>query len=175
MKPLMSPLSALALVGLVAVSVVQAGVEYADPAGGWDYTYDGAGDAFGTGGYTALDGTWTHDSADDWDGSKPGAGPLSPPDSPVPGGIGSFPEAAPEYLRIQDTGKPKDWGWNTDAGENKKFYLGHLITADPGNGDATSVLANGMTFSLRVRLASDGPLDAIYPEDPPDPLPTPEP
>ncbi len=47
---------------------------YGDPLGGWDYLYDGVGDANGAG-FTALDGTWSHfASSDKWDGTGPARG-----------------------------------------------------------------------------------------------------
>ena len=59
-----------------------AGIDYLDPIGGWRYTYDGAGDAFGVSFSDALDGTWSHNQGDKWDGTAPGDA-LSNPGDPV--------------------------------------------------------------------------------------------
>ena len=50
---------------------------YFPPTGGWTYQYTGEAAAAGTGGFTALDGTWSHDNgSDQWDASTIGVGPT---------------------------------------------------------------------------------------------------
>ena len=90
--------------GLLACHTAQAGVSYADPAGGWRYSYAANPFIAGTvnsdcvggvcpAGYglnqlvpDALDGTWSHNQGDKWDGSAPGD-PLgdyhAPPADPI--------------------------------------------------------------------------------------------
>ncbi len=82
-------------------------VLYDDPAGGWLYSYEGNGTAFGSGAGVAdsLDGTWVRGgSSDSWDGSGLG-GLLS--EANQPGGIESLSDGGVSYLRIQDPGDPR--------------------------------------------------------------------
>jgi hypothetical protein len=104
---------------LLACHSARAGVEYADPAGGWRYTYAAnpfiAGTANGNcvGGTCpagfglanivpdALDGTWTHNQGSKWDGSAPGdpsgnyhAPPADPINNPRSGNQGPTPGGA---------------------------------------------------------------------------------
>jgi hypothetical protein len=137
---------------LCASYTARAGVSYADPAGGWRYTY--AANPFIAGtvnggcvggvcpdGYglnqivpDALDGTWSHNQGDKWDGSAPGV-PLgdyhAPPTDPInnprsgnqgpaPGGAGIFNESGTSYIRIQDAGNPED----TNPADT--FYNGYV-------------------------------------------------
>lgn len=146
------PLTALTIVTTASVmNCALGGISYLDPAGGWRYTYDGTFNAgvmdgeaggnedrfigdFGPAGFGgrpagemedvgALDGTWSHDQGDKWDGTAPGD-PLSDPTvsaDPVlsltgkqgtsPGGAGSFTEGTTTYIRIQDAGNPESHGW----------------------------------------------------------------
>jgi len=90
----------LSLFGILSATA-NAGTSYLEPAGGWQYLYDGAfnagvvgeqciggvcppgfgGDPGESGGddtIYALDGTWYHDQGDKWDGTAPGD-PLSDP------------------------------------------------------------------------------------------------
>jgi hypothetical protein len=124
----------------LACHAAHAGVNYTDPAGGWRYTY--AANPFIAGtvsndcvggvcpdGYglnhlapDALDGTWSHNQGDKWDGSAPGdplgdyhappADPINNPRSgnqgPAPGGAGIFNEGGVSYIRVQDPGWPED-------------------------------------------------------------------
>jgi hypothetical protein len=125
---------------LLVCHTAQAGVDYSDPPGGWRYSYEAAPFIAGTvsndcvggvcpAGYglnrlspDALDGTWTHNQGDKWDGSAPG-NPLgdyhAPPADPInnprsgnqgvaPGGAGIFNEGGTSYIRIQDAGWPED-------------------------------------------------------------------
>jgi hypothetical protein len=82
----------------------------------------------------ALDGTWSHNQGDKWDGSAPGvplgnyhappADPINNPRSgnqgPAPGGAGIFNEGGTSYIRIQDAGNPED----TNPGDT--FYNGYV-------------------------------------------------
>jgi|GEM_PF-2569120 len=129
----------LFLFGMLFSVPAHAGVSYQDPAGGWQYSYDGSFNApvtdpafvggvgpagFGTINQSeALDGTYFQDQGDKWDGTAPGD-PLSDatvPSNPLgsltgrqgtsPGGAGSFSEGDTNYIRIQDTGNPESHGW----------------------------------------------------------------
>ena len=100
------------------------GGAYGAPPGGWMYGYEAnAGeDAAGAdgSGFTSLDGTWSHDNgSDEWDGSKLGA-------DGKPGGAEIIDGS---YLRIQDTGDPRDHGFSPDP-SNRKVYFGHNLSAD---------------------------------------------
>ncbi len=84
---------------LLASGVSRAGIDYNDPPRGWTYTYDGNSADAGTGGYTALDGTWSHENNSDcWDGTIIGAG--------RPGGACQLTDGGANFLRLQDTGNP---------------------------------------------------------------------
>ena len=139
-----------------------AGLAYPEPPGGWTYLYEGDKAAFGEAGsgFTSLDGTWSHDNgSDEWDGSAPG-GALG--DLNRPGGAGTFTEGGITFLRIQDTGDPRDYGY-ADPGSNRKVYLGHDIAADGGS---EAVLDEGITLSFRARIPSpsktSSPLDGLH-------------
>jgi hypothetical protein len=141
------------LLALLVAATSYAGVAYPDPAGGWNYLFDGNAAAAGSGGFTALDGTWSHDDgSDEWDGSSIGTG--------SPGGISPLMDGTTTYLRIQDTGDPRDYGF-ADPGSNRKLYLGHDITAE---GAAGNVLDAGVTLTFRARVATGDPLDSAHPD-----------
>ncbi len=202
---------------------VLAGVSYLNPAGGWRYTYEGtfnpgvadgaagtAGDNFigdfGPAGYgqsddsQALDGTWSHDQGDKWDGTAPGD-PLSdptmsasPPNSLTgkqgtsPGGAGAFTEGSTNYIRIQDAGNPEPHGWiqgfsdssltylpgpDKPVNTNRRVYFGHDMTQE-GSMDELVLTNTGLTVSFRTRIPNSGPLDDLYLEtdgDDPDTAP----
>jgi hypothetical protein len=90
-----------------------------------------------------LDG-WDHDnSVDKWDGSAPGAG--------NPGGLAALTEDDVTYLRLQDTGDPRDYGSTTPTGKtNFSLYL-----TQP-----TDFALDGAIIEFRARIATDGTLDA---------------
>ncbi len=145
--------SAMATLFTVFTAHAVQGQVYLDP--GWTYLYDGNSDAPGSGSaFDALDGTWSHDNgSDEWDGTGIGTG--------SPGGAQSI----DGYLRIQETGDPRDHGFS-DPGSNRKLYFGHDITAE---GAAGNVLDAGVTLSFRARVATGDPLDQTHPDggDPP--------
>jgi hypothetical protein len=135
---------------------------FAEPPGGWTYAY--AGDQATAGaagsGFTSLDGTWSHDNgSDEWDGSAPG-GTFEQGNRP--GGAGVFEEGGIKFLRIQDTGDPRDYGFG-DPGSNRKIYLGHDMSA---NGATETQLDEGITLSFRARIPTPGkstsPLDPLH-------------
>ncbi|MBI4662693.1 MAG: hypothetical protein HY735_28095, partial [Verrucomicrobia bacterium] len=98
---------------------------YANPAGGWTYTLDGTKATGGAAnsGFTSLDASWSHDNgSDEWDGSPIG-GTFGAANRP--GGVSSI----DGYLRIQDTGDPRDFGF-ADPSSIRKIYLGHDITKE---------------------------------------------
>ncbi len=145
-----------------ASSTVSAGVAYPLPPGGWTYLFDGNADTAGEAGsgFTSLDGTWSHDNgSDEWDGTAPG-GTLGPMNRP--GGAGTFTEGGINFLRIQDTGDPRDYGY-ADPGSNRKVYLGHDMSA---KGATEAQLNEGVTLSFRARIPthakSSSPLDGLH-------------
>ncbi len=94
-----------------------------------------------------YDGTlegWDHDNKiDKWDGSAPGEG--------NPGGVAALTEDDTTYLRIQDTGDPRDYGSNAPPGKtNYSLYL-----TQP-----TDFALDGAVIEFRVRIATTGTLDA---------------
>lgn len=116
---------------------------------GWTYTYTGDEAAYGapdgTAGAESLDGTWDHDNgSDEWDGTGPGAG--------MPGGAVALIEDDVTFLRIQDTGDPRDYG-NSDP-TNRKVYLTHLI--DSG--------LDGARLEFRARVTMAATLDDKHPD-----------
>jgi hypothetical protein len=130
---------------------------YPDPVGGWDTLYDGAAD------FTALG--WTHaNGSDEWDGSEIGD-PAS-----APGGVSRITEGDDHFLRLQDTGDPRDFGF-PDPGSNRKVMLLTDLTGDIASGD--TLLDDGVTLHFRARVATSGLLDEAYPAGELDPLPWP--
>jgi len=94
----------------------------------------------------ALDDTWDHDNgSDQWDGTGPGEG--------NPGGAVSLTEGDDTFLRIQDTGDPRDYGMG-DPGSNRKVYLTRL----------TDISLDGLTIETRIRVATTGTLDDQHPD-----------
>jgi hypothetical protein len=139
-------------------AVEPAPTSYQDPDGGWDYAYEGDGAEFAPDGegFASLDGTWSHDNgSDQWDGSGLG-GTFG--DGNRPGGAMIVQEDNLNYLRIQDTGDPRDYGYG-DPGSNRKVYLGHDITED---GASETVMDDGVTLNFRARIPSDGIIDPLH-------------
>lgn len=143
-----------------------AGVDYPEPAGGWDYLFDGDVDARGVDDMSALDGTWRRDESTKWQqiGFDPNVGTIpgdayAPPDNP-PGGVDALLDGDTTYLRIQDPGEPRDWLYQDPS--NRRFWFGRDIEREhPG---ATSVLTNGVTITFRARISSTGALDPVHPQ-----------
>ena len=159
---------ALAL-GLGAGSL-NAQLAYLPPEGGWDYLYQGdeAHYAAAGEGFASFDGTWSHDNGSDaWDGSAIGGNFGS---GNRPGGVQVITEDGLDYLRIQDTGDPRDHGFTSDP-SNRKIYLIHDL-ADEGAGG--SVLDDGVTLIFRARVPTDGPLDPLYADGQGESLPYPK-
>jgi len=127
------------------------GVDYADPLGGWTYIYTGDIGAPGAG-FTALDGTWSHDNgSDQWDESEIGSG--------RPGGVNILTDGDVTFLRMQETGDPRDYGMPDPS--NRKIFFGHSITNDIGAvGD--TLLDDGVTISFRARISTTPPLDNLH-------------
>jgi len=110
------------------------------------YTYDGdaavAGEADD---HDSLDGTWDHNNGSDaWDGTGIGEG--------SPGGASALVEDGVTFLRIQDTGDPRDYGFSDPS--NRKVYLSHPI--DFG--------LDGARLEFRIRVATTPPLDDLHPD-----------
>src|SRR6059036_1183699 len=96
---------------------VRAGVAYSNPPGGWTYIYNGDQliVADNASGFASLDGTWSHDNGSDtWDGSTNGGTFSSGSGFGIdngPGGANLITENGIGYLRRQDTGDPRDYGY----------------------------------------------------------------
>jgi hypothetical protein len=142
--------------------LTRAGVSFPDPVGGWSYVYaaNPGQDAYGdTVSFDALDGLWSHNNgSDQWDGTGPG-GTLGPDNRP--GGAQVFTEGGVSYLRIQDTGDPRNYGYTDPS--NRKIYFGHDIS---GDGAADDALDSGITISFRARIPTPSktanPLDPLH-------------
>jgi hypothetical protein len=99
------------------------------------YSYDGG----------ALDETWDHDNGSDaWDGTGPGEG--------NPGGAAALTEDDVTFLRIQDTGDPRDLGISDPS--NRKVYLTRPI----------DITLDGVRLEFRARVATTPPLDDMVAE-----------
>ena len=146
----------LALLAFPGVLSAQSGT----PAGGWDYIYHGD-ELIAAGpdeGFASLDGTWSHDnSSDAWDGSEL-EGEFG--DGNRPGGVQAFDEGGITWIRIQDTGDPRDHGFGGDP-SNRKIYFLHDVAEDGGT---ESVIDDGVTLIFRARVPTDGPLDPLHPD-----------
>lgn len=135
---------------------------YCPPPEGWAYVFDGTCAKPGTGGFTALDGSWSHDNTgDEWDHSPVGgtSGPSNKPGGAMP---------LDGYLRIQDPGNLLIYGFADP--NNRKIYFGKDITADGGS---PNILDVGVTLSFRIRVPTNGPLDNLYPTNGTGPAPYP--
>lgn len=133
---------------------------YPDPVGGWDLIYNGDADSCGVSGFGALDGNWEHTQSDKWDCSAPG-GTLAVGTN-APGGVVALSEDSTTYLRLQDTGNPKEPQWGYPDPSNRRMYFAHDVATE--HPDAANILTNGLTISFRARIASTGVLDDIYPD-----------
>lgn len=156
----------LAAMAFIALDFVRAGVAFPDPVGGWTYKFEGDKREPGAGtDFDALDGTWSHNNGSDvWDGSEIG-GALKTDGgyllSNAPGGVSAITENGTTFLRIQDTGDPRNYGFTDPS--NRKIYLGHSIT---GDGGAEAQMDEGITLSFRARIPTKakatGPIDDWY-------------
>jgi len=138
------------------VRAASGGVDYAEPVGGWTYIY--AGDAAAPGGdFSALDGTWSHDNgSDQWDETEIGTG--------RPGGVSALTEADATFLRLQETGDPRDHAQD-DPGSNRKIFFGHQLIDEIDQAVADEILSvHGITISFRARLSTTPPLDNLHPD-----------
>ncbi len=120
------------------------------------YTFDGDIAVYGADGPGSLDGTWNHENgSDQWDGTG-----IGDPNG-RPGGVSALTEDNTTFLRLQDSGDPRDYDMG-DPGSNRKIYLGHSITTDIG-ADADRIL-DGVTVMFRARVATTAPLDDVHPD-----------
>jgi hypothetical protein len=94
-----------------------------------------------------LDASWDHDNnSDAWDGTGPGEGAL--------GGAALLDEGGVNFLRVQDTGDPRDLGFSDPS--NRKVYLTRQI--DFG--------LDGTRLEFQLRVATTPPLDDQVSGDP---------
>lgn len=164
-------LSGVAVLGVGLIPAAQANAQvYSSPADGWAYTFEGADAADSPDPFSALDGTWDHNNgSDQWDGSAIGEG--------NPGGISALTDGDTTFVRVQDPGDPRDYGFD-DPGSNRKVYVTHNLiddlSSDPGN--LNSVLDDGFTlyFRARVATAATGPIDDWHADGGTDAQPWPE-
>jgi len=131
---------------------------FAPPTDGWAYTFDGAAADASDEPFLSLDGTWDHDNGSDaWDGSVIGEG--------SPGGVITLTEGDTTFIRMQDTGDPRDYDMPDPS--NRKVYLTHLLSGDFAEGpdNLDTIVDDGVTlyFRTRVATAENGPLDDSHP------------
>jgi hypothetical protein len=146
----------VAMFALCAAGVCHGADAYLPPAGGYLYSFEAnAGqDSPGTSGaaYDALDGTFGYgNNSDTWDGSKIGAGEGKPGGVIIVDG---------KYLRLQDPGDPRDYALGPDP-TNRKIFLAHKTTA---NGASPTILNDGATLHIRVRIPTGAPIDDLHPD-----------
>jgi hypothetical protein len=95
--------------------------------------------------WDALGGGWDHiNGSDEWDGTGIGVG--------NPGGVSALMDGTTDYIRIQDTGAPRDYGMGDPS--NRKVWLAHQI--DFG--------LDGARLEFRARVATGAPLDMQHPD-----------
>ncbi|MBN2314106.1 MAG: LamG domain-containing protein [Sedimentisphaerales bacterium] len=148
-------LTSIVFVLVLSTDQARAGVEYGEPDGGWTYIYTGDAGAPG-GDFTALDGTWSHNNgSDSWDESQIGFG--------LPGGVNVLTEDGVTFVRIQDTGDPRDHGGSDPS--NRKIFFGHQLIDEIDQAVADEILTvHGITISFRARLSTTPPLDDVHPD-----------
>lgn len=141
-------------ISIIFFTSLSAQVNYAPPSGGWTYTYDGAGVL--TDDNAALDGTWNHDNnSDSWAMDQIG-------DGNVPGGVNELTENGTDYIRIQECGDPRDFGYPDPS--NRKICFLHFLDLD-GLTNTENILDDGITLAFRARVATGDPLDELYEND----------
>jgi hypothetical protein len=138
-------------------------VAYGDPI--WTYEYAGAAVAVGTtsnSNFTALDGTWNRPSgSQSWDGSGIG-GTIETGNAP--GGVSALLDGTTTFVRMQDTGDPRDHAMPDPS--NRRMRFGHNLATDShGLTNIATILHDGVTISFRTRLstAATGDIDGQYP------------
>ncbi|MBN1853411.1 MAG: PEP-CTERM sorting domain-containing protein [Pirellulales bacterium] len=123
-----------------------------------NFTYDGGPSAY----------SWTQAPSSYWDGSAPGDPLGTIPNTPAPGGVVSMTEGGDTFLRIQDTGNPRSYGWNRPS--NEAIMLGQELAVGAGGGGSGYMYAqtlHGAHLEFRIRLATaaTGPVDDQYTTD----------
>lgn len=128
-------------------------IDYQPPADGWTYTYEG--DTVGSEDMTALDGTWMHDNnSDAWAYNEIG-------DIFEPGGVNLLMDGNTSYIRIQDTGDPREYG-EIDPSNRKISFIRFLD--NDGLASTESIVDEGVTLAFRARVATGDPLDGLFPD-----------
>lgn len=147
---------------------------YPPPPGGWTYMYQGdqllLGPAYPNADphWESLDGTWTHDNnSDAFDGSQIG-GTLAAGDYLVgnsPGGASLVTNGPVTFLRMQDPGDPRDYGY-PDPYCNRKVYFGHAITNEVDLARSQTIMRSGVTLTFRARIPTltkaGQPIDQLH-------------
>lgn len=137
---------------------------YAEPPDGWTYSYNG--DAAASEEEASLDGTWSQNNGSDaWDSSVIGEG--------APGGASALDDGGEAFLRMQDSGDPRDFDIADPSNRKVSFYrdLGFEgANADNGGNfsEEFKPLRDGVTLNFRARLptpSTGGPLDQIHSGD----------
>lgn len=154
-------LATFAMLG--AMTALAQNITYQLPSGGWTYAYLGNSATAGstlsgtTPVFNSLDGTWSRgNDSDAWDGSALGGTFAT---GNLPGGVEVGTDGGTSYLRIQDTGDPRNttFAWNDPS--NRKIFFGHDLSA---NGFSDLFLNTGVTLSFRARVPTSGTLDTLW-------------
>ena len=148
---------------LVLPGSVASGQLYAPPDGGWAYVFQGDAAINGEPDFFAsLDGTWDHDNGSDaWDGTGIGEG--------LPGGVAALTEDGTTFLRVQDTGDPRDTMGISDPSNRKQYFTHRLMddfTDDTRPDNLATIIDDGVTLYFRTRAATaaTGPIDDLNPD-----------
>ncbi len=149
----------LMIMVICLAAAAQAGVDYAEPAGGWFYIMQGDSDV------VELANGWYEDNTE-WDGGGIETVLGTAPALPQPGGVEYVVDGDVTYLRIQDAGDTRDYGWGTNSRDNRKMCFWRNLSDDGLSAAAgDTLLDDGVTLSFRARLsttAAGGPLNDAY-------------
>ena len=108
---------------------------------------------------SGLEDGWSHDSeADAWDGVG-----ISKFNS-SPGGAEYRELDGDTFVRVQDTGDPRDHGFAGETSNQAITFSRDLRALFEGDDDR--ILDDGLTLHFRIRLSTafNGPLDAVHPD-----------
>jgi len=135
---------------IACAPALQSAPLYPAPSGGWTYIYNGDQRIVGDDtSFSWLDGTWSHDNnSDAFDGSELG-GTFG--DGNRPGGVSLLSQDGDTFIRLQDTGDPRDYGYSGDP-SNRKVYFGHDVAGDSTAPNVDTLLDDGVTITFRARI-----------------------
>ena len=152
MRNFLSVTSVVLCLSVIFFTSLSAQINYLPPSGEWTYTYEG--DKTASDDLAALDSTWMHDNnSDSWDGDEIGGF--------NPGGVNLLTDGSTSYVRMQDTGDPREYGFIDPS--NRKMSFIHFLDNDGLTG-AEAIVDDGVTLAFRTRVATGDPLDEVHPD-----------